>query len=109
MIYGFEGPQTQQGLLDYFSEDNWFHSHVVESDYDHFFETISGEKSAFVDKFWKAYYDLDSVLHEKAKKSFKKMPYVDRWSTNAKIMMIVLGTIPPFLLTVFWIINYFQV
>ena len=42
-IYGFEGEQSKDGLLDFLSDNNWVDA-VVESDYDFFFETISGEK-----------------------------------------------------------------
>ena len=105
-IYGFEGNQDKEGLLEYFSEDNWRESHVIEGDFQYFYEAISGEKMTKMEKFWKKYNQLDSKANDYASKSFKKMPYLDRWSTNAKIIVITMATIPPLLLTIFWIISY---
>ena len=61
------------------------------------------------DKFWKKYNQLDHQASDYASKSFKKVPYLDRWSTNAKIMMLVMAIVPPTLLTIFWIIHFVKV
>ena len=63
----------------------------------------------FMDKFWKKYKELDHSASDYASKSFKKIPYLDRWSTNAKIILLVMATVPPFLLTFFWITNFMRV
>ena len=46
---------------------------------------------------------LDKVQPKAVKKKFKKVPMVDRWSSNAKALILIVGTIPPVVFTLFFI------
>ena len=53
------------------------------------------------DKILKKLSEIQDMIYAWGDKSYKKVPFVDRWSTDAKLLMTGLAIIPPFILTIF--------
>ena len=46
---------------------------------------------------------MNDQFSAKAQSIFKKVPYIDRWSANAKVLMAAVAVIPPIIFTLFYI------
>lgn len=56
-IFGYDGPQTQEGILELMSADAWLESEELVDDFLKYFEDISGEAKPIGERLWKKYAD----------------------------------------------------
>ena len=108
-IYGYEGNQTQEDILDFMSADNWMNAQVLEENFVGYAEKILGFNLSWKDRIHKKVSDWNKDLEKFMKKFFKKVPYIDKWHTNAKILIVSVGVIPPLVFTLFYAVICMQV
>ena len=108
-IYGFDGAQNQAGLLEYFSSDNWKNSEVLEGDFQDYAERALGFKMSFNDRVQQKLGVWSQNMETWSKAKFKKVPYVDRWSVTAKVLIVSAFFIPPIVFVIFFGLLWLQV
>ena len=103
-IYGFKDKITRENLLNWLSADNFMSDKPMEEDMNAYAEMALGIHEDISKKMnrWKR--DFTVWLETYVKTKFKKVPMVDRWSSNAKALILIVGTIPPVVFTLFFII-----
>jgi hypothetical protein len=52
---------------------------------------------------WDKYVEINEKFSTTATNTFKKVPYIDRWSANAKVLMSAAFVIPPVIFTIFYL------
>jgi len=52
---------------------------------------------------WDKYVEINEKFSTTATNTFKKVPYIDRWSANAKVLMSAAFVIPPVIFTLFYL------
>ena len=107
-IWGFVGEQTQEGVLDFLSADAWLEGEELCDDFSKFYEEITGQSKPIGEQFWKKYEEVNAAFTTRAEKLFNKAPYIDKWSSNAKVLMASVFIIPPIIFTVFYLFVFAQ-
>ena len=108
-IYGYEGEQTQEGILEFMSADNWKDADVLEQNFEKWAERVLGFSMSYYDRCMKFFYENMEKSEKEVKKYFKKIPYADRWSPKAQMLVVAMAFIPPLIFTAFWLILWVQV
>ena len=108
-IYGYDGDQTKEGLLNWMSAENFKESEHLEDPLQQYVERATGLSMPLEARIrkWKGETILWAELW--TKKQFKKVPYVDRWQPPAKISLLAVLVIPPILFLMFYICVAIQV
>ena len=52
-IFGYEGEQTQDGILDLMSADAWLEQEELVGDFNKYFEEVTGEARPIGERLWK--------------------------------------------------------
>ena len=78
-VYGYNGPQTKDGLLDWLSADNYKRDEVLEEPMQQYVERATGLRMPIEARIRKKFHETMLWSEEWTKKKFKKVPYVDRW------------------------------
>ena len=95
-VYEFDGNQTKEGLLDFLSADNWMDAPVIEGNLDGYIQNVLDFDIGWYGWGMKKVGQFAEGAETFVKKKYKKVPYVDRWSVNAKILLTAFTIIPPF-------------
>ena len=93
------------------SADAWLEQEELIPDFTKYFEDVTGTAKPIGVRLWNKYNEINDVFSSKAQATFKKVPYIDRWSANAKVLMAAVAIIPPVIFTIFFLclhakINY---
>ena len=103
-VFGFEGEQSKEGVLDFMSADAWLEGEMIVGDFNAWYEDLTGTSQPLGAKMWDKYVEINDKFTSKAENTFKKVPYIDRWSANAKVLMAAVFVIPPCIFTAFYLV-----
>ena len=103
-IYVYEGEHTQEGLLEFFSADNWMNAKVAADDLEKHIEIMLDLKIEWSEWFTKKYNEGHESAQNWIQKKFKKVPHLGKWSSDAQLVLVSVTIIPPALFTTFYLI-----
>ena len=81
-------------------------SDVLEDHLESFLERELELKISTVDWMMKKTAKLMEDFEAWVEKKFKKIPYVSKWSTDAKVLLFAMTVVPPTIFTVIWIVFF---
>ena len=86
------------------SADNYKTSTVLEPNFEEYAQRALGLKSTATERMHKKFAEMSREMEDWTKKKFKKVPYVDRWSVTAKVLIVSAFFIPPIIFTIFYLV-----
>ena len=101
-IYGYNGEQDIESILDWLSADKFMDDEVLQEDFQEFAQIALGFNVPWSIKLQKWADEMSQLAEKKTKKWFKHVPRVDRWTNFAKVSICAVAFVPPVIFTIFY-------